>query len=389
MAPEKHTVRWALLSLSTIACTFVPDLILPRDASDPMKHEIVCVSTTGGQERASNWLKDRGVPSRDRVIVYDSWEKMLKEGEFDIVYISTPHPLHYEEVLFALQAKRNVLVEKPATMNADQYRRLTRAAKDNGVVLMEAMWTRYLPATQYLAKELLPRIGAVKRVFADFSFPIVSPDLEESSRFLDKQAGAGSLLDQGVYALTWVDIALNGLAPADTKVIHAHSIGIPTSKGEVDDLNTVIVSKNGKEASDSAIAIVTTSMTLTGSSNMPFYDRLQAKKPAPCVRIEGADAQISIPFPPIRPEELYVQWYAPQYTDDKGREKEEVIKKPVRGWGIWYQADVIATRVIERRSKPRAVGEVIGEEESVRVLTWMDEARKLAGIKYDPELDRV
>jgi hypothetical protein len=85
-----------------------------------------------------------------------------------------------------------------------------------------------------------------------------------------------------------------------------------------------------------------------------------------------------------------VQWYAPQYTDEKGREKEDIIKKPVeRGWGTWYQADVIAKRVIERKSKPQPVGEAIGEEESVRVLAWMDEARNLAGIKYDAELDRV
>jgi predicted dehydrogenase len=391
MAQNKFNCRWALLSLSTICReTFVPDLILPRDASDPITHEVVCLSTTGSKERAQEWLKQYNVPNRENVVIYNSWEEMLKKGDFDIVYISTPHPLHYEETMLALQNKRHVLLEKPATMNAEQYRRLIQAAKENGVVLMEAMWTRYLPAAQYLVKELLPRIGKIKRVFADFSFPIVSPDLEESSRFLDKQAGAGALLDQGVYALTWADMALNSQAPSDAKVIHANSIGIPTSKGEVDDMNTVIISRNGTQGADSAVAIVTTSMTLTGASNKPFYDRLQAKKPAPCVRIEASDAQVSVPFPPIRPEEFHVQWYAPQYTDEKGVEKEEVIQKPVeRGWGIWYQADVIAKRVFERRQAPQAEGEVIAAEESLRVLEWMDDARKLAGIKYDPELDRV
>jgi predicted dehydrogenase len=101
-------------------------------------------------------------------------------------------------------------------MNRAQYARLASLAEQNGVVLMEAMWTRYLPATRYFKEELLPRIGDVKRVYAEFSFPIVSPDLSHGSRFLDKQAGAGSLLDQGVYALTWADLALNGLEGTNT-----------------------------------------------------------------------------------------------------------------------------------------------------------------------------
>lgn len=392
MAQETFRCRWALLSLSTIACTFVPDLLLPRDASDPITHEVVALSTTKTRENAETWLQENGVPNASSVSIYSSWEEMLTSADFDIVYISTPHPLHYKQVHAALRAKRHVLVEKPATMNAEQYRRCVRYAKENGVVLMEAMWTRYLPAARYLGSEILPRIGTVKRVFADFSFPIVSPDLSEESRFLDKQAGAGALLDQGVYALTWVDIALNHLSPSTTKVVHANSIGIKTAKGDVDDLNTVIISKTGGKASDSAVAIVTTSMTLTGSSNKPFYNRLQVKKPAPCVRIEATDAQVSIPFPPIRPQEIHVQWYGRKYVDENGTEKDEVIQRPVeRGWGIWYQADVIAKRVWERKraGSSSAEGEVIGAEESIRVLEWMDEARKLAGIKYDPELDEI
>jgi predicted dehydrogenase len=53
---------------------------------------------------------------------------MLEQGDFDIVYISTPHPLHYKEILKALKCKRNILVEKPATMNAAQYRKCIELA---------------------------------------------------------------------------------------------------------------------------------------------------------------------------------------------------------------------------------------------------------------------
>jgi hypothetical protein len=49
-----------------------------------------------------------------------------------------------------------------------------------------------------------------------------------------------------------------------------------------------------------------------------------------------------------------------------------VIKKPLeRGWGIWYQAGVIAKRLQERQQQG-VKGEVIGAEESLRVLGRMD-----------------
>ena len=393
MVKDRFNCRWAFLSLSNIASVFLPDILLPRDESDPITHEIAAVSTTGSKERATNWLSEHKVPNAEAVKIFSSWEEMLKTGGFDIVYISTPHPLHYQHVLTALHCGRNVLVEKPATMNRAQYEKLVEHAKGKDVVLMEALWTRYLPAAKYLQEELLPRIGQVRRVYADFSFPIVSPELSLSSRFLDKQAGAGALLDQGVYALTWADIALNhASSEATTRVVHANSLPVKAGQDDVDDINTIILSKSDTSSgSQSAVGIVTTSMSLTGSNKPPFYQRLRAKKPAPSVRIEATNAQVSVPFPPIRPEELHVQWYGRDFVDEEGIEKEEVIKKPVaRGWGMWYQADVIASKVYERQRHGGSKGcEVIGAEESLRVLGWMDEARKLAGITYDPELEKM
>lgn len=392
MGQDKFTCRWAALSLSSIAGVFLPDILLPREASERISHELVAVSTTGSKERAATWFTENKIPNASSITVHQCWEEMLENGDFDVVYISTPHPFHYQHVQKALQCKRNVLVEKPATMNRLQFEKLIDLAVHQGVVLMEAMWTRYLPATRYFQEELLPRIGEVKRVYAEFSFPIVSPDLSHSSRFLDKQAGAGSLLDQGIYALTWADIALNGLdkGASMTKVVLANSISVPGVLGNVDDINTVVLSKHTKDSGrQSAVAIITTSMTIPGSSKPSFYQRLQAKRSAPAVRIEGTKASVAVPFPPIRPEQLHVQWYGDEFVDADGIEKEEVIEKPVeRGWGIWYQADVIAQRVMEQRLT-KGPGFVIGAEESLRVLGYLDQARQLADIKYDDALEAI
>ncbi|TKA27512.1 hypothetical protein B0A50_04342 [Salinomyces thailandicus] len=392
MASKPYTCRWAALSLSTIAGVFFPDIQLPRETSETINHKLVTVSTTGSDAKAQNWFDEKNIQRSDSIEVYHDWQRMLDEAEFDVVYISTPHPLHYHHVKYALERKRNVLVEKPATMNAAQYRKLAELAKKQGVVLMEAMWTRYLPATRYFKEELLPRIGEVRRVYADFSFPIVSPDLPHTSRFLSKAAGAGSLLDQGVYALTWADLGLHGYSNSSavvTKVAYANSMSIRGVPGEVDDIDTVVLTKQSPESkTQEAIAIVTTSMTLPGSSKPAFYQRLQANKSAPSVRIEASKASVALSFPPIRPEELRVQWYDTEHLDQHGIEKEEVIKQPVgRGWGMWYQADEIATRVALREAG--AEGEVIGLEETIRVLEWMDEARAHAGIYYDSELEKA
>lgn len=392
MAPNTFVCRWAALSLSSIASVFIQDIQLPRDDSETIRHELVAVSTTRSTEAARDWLTESKVAGIDSIKVYDDWQEMLQNAEFDVVYISTPHPLHYQHVRKALELKRHVLVEKPATMNAAQFSKLATLAKDQGVVLMEAMWTRYLPAARYLQDKLLPLIGEVKRVYSDFSFPIVSPELPHSSRFLDKAAGAGSLLDQGVYALTWVDIGLHSSGDDTrnkTEVIHANSMSVPEVPGAVDDLDTLVLAKrNDSSAAQQAVAIVTTSMTLPGSSKPAFYQRLQAAKSAPSVRIEATKASVAIPFPPIRPQKLCVQWYDPEHLEINGLETEEVIQRPVeRGWGMWYQADVIASRIITMTAG--AEGEVIGEAESMRVLRWMDEARKQAGISYTDDLEEV
>ena len=290
MASDQFVYRWAFLSCSSIASVFLPDIILPREDSDPIKHEIVAVSTTGNNERVQKWPAEHKVPNMSSVKIYSSWEKMLREGDFDVVYISTPHPLHYQHVLAALKNKRNALVEKPATMNRKQYELLCKHAREQNVVLMEAMWTRYLPATEYFENELLPKIGSVKRVYAEFSFLIYSLDMPLSSRFLDKSAGVGALLNQGVYAVTWVDLALNGLNAntSTTCVIHANNIPLQAGNDEIDGINTVILSQvDSSSEQQTAVGIVTTSMTLPSSNKPSFYHRFGAKKAALAVRIEA------------------------------------------------------------------------------------------------------
>ncbi len=116
-----------------------------------------------------------------------------------------------------------------------------------------------------------------------------------------------------------------------------------------------------------------------------------ARKLSPRVRVDGEKAQISIPFHPIRSQTFRVQWHGREHIDEKGVEFEETIDRPLpQSWDLWCQADVIAKAVRDRggQPSPRKVL-VVGKDESLRVLGWLDDAREMAGIEYASEVEAV
>jgi dihydrodiol dehydrogenase / D-xylose 1-dehydrogenase (NADP) len=382
--------RWALLGLSAIAVKFVKDLLLPRSENRQLTHEVAAVGTTGGAERARRWLAEQQVAGAERIAVHESYAQLLQHGDFDIVYISTPLGLHFGNARDAIRAGRHVLLEKPAVLTAAQWGALGALARDEGVVLMEAMWTRYQPAVGAFGDTVLPQLGPVRRIFADFSLPILpDPALPKESRFLDWRTGAGSLVDLGVYPLTWVDLALsNGDSDSDSdsvRVVHAHTIKHQTPTGPIDDLTTVVLQRD----SPPCIAIVTVSLSVPGSAVPPHDDRLVVSKNTPSVRIQGEQAEASVDFPPIRADCIHVEHYGTARVGVDGVERTEDVRRPLHGWGLWYQADVMARLVLERRSWQKGQGLVIGDKQTARVLSWLDQARHLADIRFSPELEAV
>ena len=200
MTSSKPHCRWALVGLSAIAVKFVKDLLLVQDGGiSAVTHEVVALSTTGTKERAVEWLSELKVPEVENVAIFTSYRELLELGDFDVLYISTPLGAHYSNTWDAISHGRNVLLEKPAVINREQYERLATYAKEKNVVLMEAIWTRYFPAARKFGEEVVPRLGPIRRIFADFSLPLLDdPYLPASSRFLDWSTGAGSLMDLGV-----------------------------------------------------------------------------------------------------------------------------------------------------------------------------------------------
>ncbi len=149
------------------------------------------------QETADAFKKEHGLKK-----AYSSLTDFLSDEEIDAVYVATPHNSHYDYAKQAILAKKGVLCEKPMCISEAQAKELFDLAKENGVFLMEAMWSSFTPTTAKI-KELIAegRLGTIKKVYGDFSF---YSDAPITHRIKNPDLAGGALYDLGVYSMHFV-----------------------------------------------------------------------------------------------------------------------------------------------------------------------------------------
>ncbi|MCR5304092.1 MAG: Gfo/Idh/MocA family oxidoreductase [Lachnospiraceae bacterium] len=164
---------------------------------------------------------------------YGSYEEMLADDSIDLVYIAVPHSHHEEWTVKALNAGRNVLCEKPMAVNEGQVRNMCSLAKEKGLLLAEAMWTRYMPSRKLIDDVIKSgMIGEVKTVSANLGYVI-----NEKDRIKKPELAGGALLDLSVYNLNFASMVLGD----DIKEIHAGCIMTETG---VDGQNSIMIEYN-------------------------------------------------------------------------------------------------------------------------------------------------
>ena len=131
---------------------------------------------------------------------------LAADAEVDAVYVATPHGSHMENSLLCLEGGKAVLCEKPFAVNAAQAERMVREARERGLFLMEAMWTRYFPLMDRV-RSLIDEgaLGEVRRVHADFGY---RTDVKPDSWLFDLHQGGGGLLDVGIYPVSLASMLL-------------------------------------------------------------------------------------------------------------------------------------------------------------------------------------
>ena len=130
---------------------------------------------------------------------YDSYEALLADPAVEAVYIPLPNHLHYEWVIKAAKAGKHILCEKPLAPTAAQAAEMQAAAKENGVLLMEAFAYLHSPLIAALKKELYSGvIGEVRYLENAF----VTSDYDISNIRMRKETLGGSLYDLGCYCIS-------------------------------------------------------------------------------------------------------------------------------------------------------------------------------------------
>jgi predicted dehydrogenase len=142
---------------------------------------------------------------------YGSYEELVCDPEVDVVYIATVHNAHFPAAKLALEAGKNVLMEKAFTLNQRQASQLAELAKAKGLFLMEALWTRFLPHMVELRNRVnAGQLGELRYAHVDFGY---RNEYDPSTRFYNPTVGGGSLLDRGIYSVSWA-VNLLGLPEA-------------------------------------------------------------------------------------------------------------------------------------------------------------------------------
>src|SRR5262245_39393342 len=180
-------IRWGILSTARIAEKVIGGARVASDA------EIVAVGSRD-LARAQAFAAEHGIPD-----VYGSYEELLA-SDVDAVYVSLPNSMHVEWSIRALEAGKHVLCEKPMAREVEPVERAFDAASDAGRVLAEAFMWRHHPQAKRLV-ELLPRVGELRVVRAQFSFALDSLDPASNIRLSGELEG-GAVMDVGCYCVS-------------------------------------------------------------------------------------------------------------------------------------------------------------------------------------------
>lgn len=178
-------MKWGIVGTGKIARAFAESLKFCEDA------QLMGVASRDS-EKAERFAREFNI-----VHWFDSYDAMAQSEVVDILYIATPHHLHYPNTLAGLKAGKHVLCEKPMTMTARQTEHLIFTARKHGRFLMEGLWTHFLPVMQTVNSWILDgRIGDIITMDASIGF---KAPFHPESRLFDPELGGGALYDIGIY----------------------------------------------------------------------------------------------------------------------------------------------------------------------------------------------
>ncbi|TWD81808.1 putative dehydrogenase [Kribbella amoyensis] len=318
-------VRWGVVATGNISTSFTKDLALLDDA-------VVTAVASRSQDSANAFAETFGIEHR-----FDDYRRLIDSGTVDALYIGTPHPQHYAIARAALQAGIAVLCEKPVTLTARQAEDLVAVARETNTLFAEAMWMRTNPVVQAMFADLEKGvIGEPMEALADFGFhkPVLP------ARLLDPALGGGSLMDGGIYPMTFVQMALG--RPDEVKAVGSlNADGI--------DLNVAMAWRYDS----GAVAALTCGLR----SQNPWT-----------ASVSGPDGSLLLPH----------RFHHPPYYVRSTAAGEERIDVETHGLGYHYEA----AEVMRALRAGLVECPVLPHAATIEILELLDETRRQIGVRY-------
>ena len=326
----ERTVNWGILGCGKIARKFAADLKLVSGA------RLLAVASRN-KNNAENFAKDFEAQN-----VYDTYQGLVNDANVDVIYIATPHNLHFENTLLCLNHDKAVLCEKPFAMNVNQVNKMIEVAKEKNIFLMEAMWSKFLPhykKTMSLIQD--GKLGEISSVLINFGF---KPKPPVAQRIYDPALGGGTIMDIGIYN---VFFALSILGKPD----EIEASMVPYQSGVDEQCAVLFKYNNGKQAQ----------LFSTFKANLPTD-----------AEICGSEGSLK----------LTTRFYEPsatiEYYTETIREKETIQVEKQEGFGYRYEAQHV-TECIQQGLKESPI---MSFQDSVLLMETLDAIRQKAGIHY-------
>lgn len=321
-------VKFGIIGTGSIANAFAMDAKLTDQC------ELVAVASRN-KETADDFARKHHISKS-----YGSYQDLYDDEDIDAVYIGIPHVFHKEETIKALRGKKAVLCEKPFAMNSNDASEMIEVAREENVLLMEGMWTRFFPAYKKM-KSLLANIGEIKFIKADFGFDAGS-DYPKDGRLLNPDLGGGALFDVGIYPISAV-----------RDVMHVDPINIYCTQ-MMNDQGIDLISTYNYMFKNGALACLYSAINVNTQTEL---------------FISGTNGTLKLPrF--FCPEEL-------TYTDNEGYA--ETYHFPIKGQGYTYE--------IEAFCKAYEIGQlesaIMPLSETLAIMNIIDQIEvKIGYLKY-------
>jgi len=362
MTQQPVVFRWGIISTGKISTAFVKDILLDpktRGVQDVV-HKVTAVGSRNIDTARS--FVGKLIHADECTKIYGDYSGVYGDPDVDVVYIGTPHTLHYQNAMDAIKAGKHVLVEKPATTNAEEFRSLVDLAAKHGVFLMEAMWTRFQPIALAIKRVIDEgHIGAPVLVHADLSIDFDIENLPLTHRILDPKLGGGAMLDLGPYPLVWAIIALyehpenRQLKP----VVSSSMIKTPLTGVDRSTCFTLNFPELAAQAQ------------LSCNINVPS-NRISAT-------LRFRNGNILIPEPIYCPKSYTVQYFERPGSDKVRREETTYFENS--GGGLHFEADEVARCVRDGKLE----SSVWGHDKTLLEMEIFDQVRRQGGYRLPAE----